>query len=187
MMEADELRKKLHPGDEEPDLKQKVKKHSLAIQIIVTVVIIALIFTACAIMQAPTKEEVAAVPQACFKHDVCLDLIVVTTSEELEIGLSNYSSLPEGRGMLFIFEEEGLQRMWMKDMDFPIDMFWLDRKGKILHIEKKALPCEPPMCEIFEPMVRAKYVLETNEGFAHETNLFDGDKVELRFIEKYKK
>ena len=69
-------------------------------------------------------------------------------------------------------------------MKFPIDIFWLSAKGKVLSIEKKALPCTPdmPSCEIFEPQVLAKYVLETNAGFAIENNIYDGEKVDLQNI-----
>ncbi|MBN1544216.1 DUF192 domain-containing protein [Candidatus Woesearchaeota archaeon] len=179
-MDADELRKKLHadPGQETAN-EQRRKKNSLVIQIVVTVVIMLFVFGAYVISHTPSRTD--GPPRACFKHDVCIDLIVVTTPEAQEIGLSNYSALPEDTGMLFIFQREEIQRMWMKDMSFPIDIFWISDKGRILNIEKKALPCIPPMttCEIFEPNVNAKYVLETREGFAIESNLFDNDVVEF--------
>jgi uncharacterized membrane protein (UPF0127 family) len=184
-MDAEELRKKLHPEEEkEKTFKEKVHKYSIAIQIGIAIVVVISILTALAMIQAP--KHIQGDPQACFKHDVCIDLIIVTTPEELEIGLSNYSELPENTGMLFIFEKPDIQRMWMKDMDFPIDMFWISSKNRILHIEKKAVPCTPDMsmCEIFEPNVEAKYVLETNEGFARATNLFDNDRVEFRNLPK---
>jgi len=177
-MDQEELQRRLHP-ESEREKRQKAfwQKYGLGIQIGSVVIIILLLMLIWAVSRTPTKEEAAQLPTACFKHDVCIELIVLTTPEEQEIGLSNYTELPEGKGMLFIFDEPGQQSMWMKDMDFPIDMFWLSEKGKILHIEKKALPCVPPQCDILEPMVRAKYVLETDAGFAHDTNLFDGDKV----------
>lgn len=175
-MDIEELKKKMNadPAQELAD-QQRKKKNSLIIQIVVTVVVILMIVGAYVVFNAP--KPVTGSPRACFKHDVCIDLIVVTTPEAQEIGLSNYTSLPQGTGMLFIFPNSEIQRMWMKDMKFFIDIFWLSDKGKILNIEKKAVPCTPDMtsCEIFEPYVNAKYVLETNEGFATSTNLFDGD------------
>lgn len=179
------MRKKLHaePGQELRD-EQRRKKNSLIIQIVLTVVVIMVVIAAYVVFNAPKRTD--GPPRACFKHDVCIDLIVVTTPEAQEIGLSNYSSLPEDTGMLFIFPRAEIQRMWMKDMDFPIDLFWIGDNNRILNIEKKAMPCVPPMttCEIFEPNVNTKYVLETREGFAIDSNLFDNDLVSFENLPK---
>jgi uncharacterized membrane protein (UPF0127 family) len=178
-MDVQQLRDKLHPEREkELTLKDKVRKHGVAIQVAFFTFLFIVIFVSCSILQTPKKTE--GTPQACFKHDVCIDLIVVTTPEAQEIGLSNYTSLPQGIGMLFIFPKEDIQRMWMNDMKFNIDLMWIDKNRKIVHIEKNAYPCVPPQCEIFEPTTIAKYVLETNTGFALDTNLFDNDNVEFK-------
>ena len=108
-----------------------------------------------------------------------MDLEIVRTQEAQNIGLSNHTTLAAGKAMLFIFEEPDVQGIWMKDMDFPIDIFWLDHKGRILHIVKNAPPCQPPLCEIYEPQYLVSYVLETNAGYANEMNLFDGKKFKL--------
>src|SRR3989344_4329125 len=39
-------------------------------------------------------------------------------------GLSGRTSLGEGEGMLFIFDQEGTHGIWMKDMHFAIDIVW---------------------------------------------------------------
>ena len=175
-IDPDALRRKLHPGM----VPKKESKYGLAFKIGLGVIAVLFVIGLFAVISAPKK--VTGTPQACFKHDVCIDLIVVTDAKAQEIGLSNYTSIPSGTGMLFIFDIADVQRMWMKDMDFPIDIIWISDKERIVHIEKDAKPCTPEMssCEIFEPMVRAKYVLETNTGFAISTNLFDSDKVEFR-------
>lgn len=180
-MDVDELRRKLHPEEEkEKRFRQKVQRHSTIIKVVITTVAVIAIFFLFAAIQTP--EVVKGRPQACVKDGVCLDLVVMTTPGELETGLSNYTSWPDDRGMLFIFPKQDVQRMWMKDMDFPIDMFWIDRKGRIVHIEKSVPPCESTLCEIYEPATLAKFVLETREGFASEFNIYDGNKVELKSI-----
>lgn len=182
-MDVEELRSKLHPEEEkERQFKEKVQRHSVAIKIILATVAIIAFFVVFAVIQTP--EKVVGTPQACFKENVCLDLVIMTTPEELETGLSNYTSWPDDRGMLFLFQKQDIQRMWMKDMDFPIDMFWIDSKGRVVHIEKNAPPCESTLCEIYEPQTLAKYVIETRTGFAKEFNIYDGNKVELRNIPK---
>jgi uncharacterized membrane protein (UPF0127 family) len=183
-IDVEALKRKMAGQEEEQPLKQKMVNYGAIIKVLFAVIVILAIVMGIAMFQAPKK--ISGTPRACFKHDVCIDLIVVTTEEEQNIGLSNYTSLPPNTGMLFIFKTPDVQRMWMKDMNFPIDIFWIGNKGKIQHIEKKALPCVPPMtiCEIFEPPVLSKYVLETREGFAIESNLYNGERVTFESIPK---
>lgn len=172
-VDSDTLRQKIHSHDSRgPD---KINNYNNIIKVVVVAVIGLFIIVGVAMCQAP--KEPTGPPKACFKYEQCIDLILATTAAQQELGLSGYDSLAADKGMLFIFDKPGSQRMWMKDMNFHIDIFWLDDKGKILHIEKKAIPCESDACEIFEYHVPAKYVLETNAGFAIEKNLYDGDKV----------
>jgi uncharacterized membrane protein (UPF0127 family) len=180
-MDVEHLKRKLHPElKPEPRLKDKLNKYSTVIRISVGILLAIALITLILLVQAPKKVE--GVPQACFKHDVCVDLIIVTTPEAQEIGLSNYSSLPQGAGMLFIFDKPGIQRIWMKDMKFSIDIIWIDKNNRITHIEKSADPCIPPQCMIYEPPGLAKYVLEVRSDFAKDDNLFDNDIVELKNI-----
>ena len=182
-MDTEELRKKLHPEQAgKRGLKELYNKYSTAINTGVVVIVIVTLLASFAVLQAP--KEVEEPPSACFKHDVCVELAFAITPEEQEIGLSNHTSLPEGAAMLFIFPKPDVQAMWMKGMKFPIDILWVTEKGKIVHIEKNAQPCTPPMCEIYEPPILVKYVLETKAGFADDANLFDGDKVEFTNIPK---
>ena len=182
-MDVEELRKKLHPKEEkEKQFKAKISKYSTVIKIGIGTVLVIILFAAFAAIQTPEKIEGAQ--KACFKGDICLDLMIMQTPEELEIGLSNHTSMPADTAMLFIFDKPGVQRMWMKDMDFPIDIFWISSTGKIVHIEKNALPCEGNLCEIFEPQTLTKYVIETRLGFAKEYALFDGHKVRFENIPK---
>ena len=180
-MNAEELRQKLHPEEErQKSFKEKILRHSTLIKLTAGFVVVIVLFTFIIMMQ--TSQEIEGNPIACFKDNICLDLIIMTTPEELEIGLSNYTELPEGTGMLFIFSSQDVQRMWMKDMDFPIDMFWISSKGRITHIEKDAPPCKSTLCKIYEPSTIARYVLETRAGFAKEFNLYDGNTVEFKNI-----
>lgn len=84
--------------------------------------------------------------------------------------------------MLFVFEEEMVQSFWMKDMNFDLDMIWLDSNYKIVHIEKNTLassynPTDTSSSRFFTngPDHLAKYVLEINSGLSDEMGLKDGD------------
>jgi len=181
-MDVEQLKRRLHPVEEEErKLKDTIKKHSLAVQIIIATIITILVLASFTILNTPRKVE--GTPTACFKHDVCIDLIIVTTPEELEMGLSNYSSLPDNTGMLFVFDKPRVIKMWMKDMKFPIDIIWLDKNYKITKMERSVMPCpSPEQCDIFETLVPSKYVLEVRSGFAIDTNLFESDSVEFKNV-----
>jgi len=90
-------------------------------------------------------------------------------------GLSNKNSLPEDGGMLFIFPSENRHGIWMKDMNFPIDILWIDSNMKIVHIEKSVSPNTYP--KIFSPTTPSLHVLEISAGKSDLLNLKTGDSV----------
>jgi uncharacterized membrane protein (UPF0127 family) len=73
--------------------------------------------------------------------------------------------------MLFLFEEEGIQSFWMKNMRFSIDILWLDRQRRIVHIEPDVPPCTADPCPSYTPRAAAMYVLELKNGSVKRHNL----------------
>lgn len=67
---------------------------------------------------------------------------VVSSAREQMLGLGNRESLPEGSGMLFVYDRPGERIFWMKGMRFPIDILWI-RDGRITHIEAELPPPSP--------------------------------------------
>lgn len=109
--------------------------------------------------------------------DVSLVVEVAATETTREKGLCCRKSLPEKRGMLFIFELEGDHRFWMKDTLIPLDIFWINNQKRIVHIERNVQPSSYP--DTFGSDQPAKYVLETNAGFAKKHRISIGDPVSL--------
>lgn len=91
------------------------------------------------------------------------------TDESRQIGLSNRICIPEKTGMLFVFDQAGIHGIWMKDMNFPIDIVWLDSTKKIIHIEENVDPNTYP--NVFYPSTPAKYVLEISSGAIKRADL----------------
>lgn len=84
-------------------------------------------------------------------------------------GLSGRLSLKKGEGMLFIFPKDGLYAFWMKDMNFPIDIIWLNAQKKIVSVSKTVTPeSYPKTVTSSEP---ATYILEVPAGFADTHNI----------------
>lgn len=91
-----------------------------------------------------------------------------TPDEQLK-GLGGRKSLPQDEGLLFVFASQGKQCFWMKDMQFSIDMIWINSDKKIVYVEKNVSPDTFP--QIFCPQVNAQYVLEANAGVADKLEL----------------
>ena len=99
------------------------------------------------------------------------------TAEEQEKGLSWREKIKDNEGMLFIFKESGKNYFWMKNMNFPIDIIWIDSNFKVIFIKENILPSSYP--ETFGPDVDNKYVLEVKGGFSKENNLKVGEIVKF--------
>ena len=99
-------------------------------------------------------------------------LIVAADNQSKTKGLGGMESLPQNQAMLFVFDQPGEYGIWMKDMKFPIDIFWLDDQKKIISLEHNISPDTYP--KVFSSTDTGSYVLETNEGFAKENNLVVG-------------
>ena len=95
------------------------------------------------------------------------------TPEAQAQGLSGRINLNEDAGMLFIFNKPSRYSFWMKDMNFPIDMIWLDENFQVVYIKKDAEPGSYPTT--FTPSSDAKYVLEVQANFSEKNNLREGD------------
>ena len=101
--------------------------------------------------------------------DYCVELEVVSSAEALQLGLSGRSFLPQKEGMLFDFGVEGFRCMWMKDMNFALDMIWLNDQKTVVHIEEDVTPDTFP--DRFCSEYPARYVLEVNSGVATSAGL----------------
>ena len=116
--------------------------------------------------------------KVCIEDKICFYVEVADTLNEREKGLSGKQSLEINKGMLFIFEKETLSGFWMKDMNFPIDIIWIDKNMRIIGIEKSPVPCEEGKeCPVFYPKREAMYVLEINSGLSKMYDFGEKDSV----------
>ena len=95
-----------------------------------------------------------------------LQVEVMVKDGDRAMGLMFRPSLPEDRGMLFVFEELGFHGIWMKNCRFPIDILWLDEKLRVVHRYEGAPPCKTEPCPVYEPLQQALYVVELSAGQA---------------------
>ena len=117
-------------------------------------------------------------------NGVSLTAELAVTDEERQLGLMHREKIDSDQGMLFIFEEEDRYSFWMKNMKFSIDMLWLDREKRIVHIERNVPPCKNLPCPSYSPPIPAMYVLELKAGSSDKNNLRLYDRLEFILPEK---
>ena len=84
--------------------------------------------------------------------------------------------------MLFVFDHDDRYRFWMKDMKFPIDIIWLDRRDRIVTIHENVSPCPADPCPVYTPPANARYVLEVSAGFSRAHDLKPGVRVSIHHL-----
>jgi uncharacterized membrane protein (UPF0127 family) len=95
---------------------------------------------------------------------------VAKTDAEREKGLSGTAKLRDDQAMLFVFGSDGKWSIWMKDMSYPIDIVWLNKDKKVVHIVKNAPPESYPY-ESFVSKEDARYVVELPAGTADKKRI----------------
>lgn len=107
---------------------------------------------------------------------------VADTEDKREQGLSGRAGLQEGSGMLFVFDVPGKYGFWMKDMNFPIDIIFIDASGTVVSVVRDASPesyhLQPP--QVFYPDLPAQYVLEVPAGFVASRAIGVGERVTFK-------
>jgi uncharacterized protein len=113
-------------------------------------------------------------------HGHTYRITVLRTEDELQRGLSGTDNLPAEHAMVFVFPREEKWSIWMKDMNYPIDIVWLDNAKNVVHLEKDVQPstynnAEPAKSKLFKPDKVARYVIELASGTIERTGIVVGD------------
>jgi len=92
-----------------------------------------------------------------------------------ELGLSGKKSLSDSTGMIFIFGKLGNYGFWMQNMNFPLDILWINDNFEVVGMEKSLATSTYP--GIFGENYLTKYVLEIPAGYSDKNNIKVGDKI----------
>lgn len=104
-------------------------------------------------------------------EEAFFSVTVADEPHEWRQGLSGTPSLPDQTGMLFVFDTEDRYGMWMRDMNYALDILWIDNTFTVVHIEENVTPDTYP--RVFTSPQPARFVLEvpayTVESFKLQT------------------
>ncbi len=156
-------------------------------QILIPIGIAAVIIGVVGMMSIPqdVKLEQSEFPMGIIKiGDVTLQVQIADTKPLQTRGLMFQEKLPYDQGMLFIFEGDDTRSMWMLNMQFALDLIWIDSDGKVVYIEKDAQPCKSALetmaCTFTNGNGKpAKYVLEVTSGFIDMFNITENSQLQL--------
>ena len=100
---------------------------------------------------------------------------VADTPQASENGLMFRDSLPEDRGMLFVFDHPKSASFWMRNTKIPLSIAYVDSTGKILEIESMK-----PLDETVVPSAsdQVAYALEVNQGWFSRHGIAPGAKID---------
>ncbi len=113
-------------------------------------------------------------------NDQTIRVEVADTPEKQETGLSQKKSLPDDQGMLFVFEEPGYPSFWMKEMQFPIDIIFInDTTVTTLYANVQPPESNTAPLAVFKPTSPSDKVLEVNAGKAAELGIEVGSTLQI--------
>jgi uncharacterized membrane protein (UPF0127 family) len=99
------------------------------------------------------------------------------TSEQRNQGLMYRKSLPDGEGMLFMFDRDEALSFWMKNTLIPLSIAFIASDGTIIEIKDMRPHDQSPV----QSSRSARYALETPRGWFGRAGVRPGDKLALNF------
>ena len=90
--------------------------------------------------------------------------------------------LPLNTAIILVYDKPDLYSLWLLNIQFNIDLVWLDNKGNVVYIVKNAPPCKTPLdasdCT-YKNTRPAKYVVAATSGFIAKHNIDNGSKLSI--------
>ena len=109
-----------------------------------------------------------------YNKNITFNVEVAKTIEERRSGLMYRKKLLNNEGMLFVFPQERIVQLWMKNTYIPLDVIFISENKVIVDIKRN-------MKRLSETIVRSKvksrYALEFNAGLINKLDIKIGDKV----------
>jgi len=102
---------------------------------------------------------------------------VANTAETRGRGLMYRDAVPDGTGMLFVFDREAERSFWMQNTYVALDVAFIDVDFRIVDIQQM----EPETTEIYDGARPAMFALEVRQGWFAEKGIAVGDRCQLIF------
>ena len=102
---------------------------------------------------------------------------VASTAAARGQGLMYRDAVPEGTGMLFVFDREALRSFWMQNTYVALDVAFIDANFTIVDIQQM----EPETTDIHDGARPAMFALEVRQGWFAGKGISVGDRCQVIF------
>lgn len=164
-----------------------------ALNVVGVIAVLALVLTAAvaagvvpppgAFMGAPDNGDYerteVTITNNCSQVLGTVDVRIADTYQQKYTGLSNTTSLANGSGMLFTYEEPAEHTYVMREMDFPLDIVFIGADGRINAIESAPAPEPNENGENIQRTGQAQYILEVPRGWMASHGIHVGHRVDI--------
>ncbi|HNP36883.1 MAG TPA: DUF192 domain-containing protein [Woeseiaceae bacterium] len=113
---------------------------------------------------------IEASQHACYLFDIYL----AEEDAQQRRGLMFVRKLSPFTGMLFVYEDEQVHAMWMKNTYIPLDIAFIRSDGSVANIAEDTEPQSLKTIPAVEPV---SYVLELNAGTAQRLHIDENSRV----------
>ncbi len=129
-------------------------KRWIVVLLVVTSIILVIAWTL-------ARKTTANIPKTTINNQQ-ISLETADTLVKRERGLSGRAGLAKNTGMVFIYNRAEEHCIWMREMQFNLDILWLDESKKVMKVERNVSPATYPQSFC----ANARYVIELSAGGA---------------------
>lgn len=102
---------------------------------------------------------------------------VARTPDERAEGLMYRQEVPDGTGMLFVFEDNTIRSFWMQNTYVALDIAYMDASFVVVDIQQM----EPLTTDAHQSTTPAMFALEVRQGWFGEKGIGVGARAEVVF------
>lgn len=139
----------------------------------VALILFCVVFSACAKSKLPVKELMIKRSDGIY---VTVQAEMAVEEEDRNYGFMNRKKIPDGTGMLFVFEKDQILSFWMKNTPSPLSIAYIDSEGVI----KNIYDMKPYSLAPIVSTVSCRYALEVPQGWYSRAGIRVGDKVMVK-------
>lgn len=100
---------------------------------------------------------------------------IAQTTEERNFGYKERTHIPEGTGMLFVFERDQILSFWMEDTPTALSIAYIDSRGTL----REMYDMTPFSRASIVGTVSCRYALEVPQGWFQKNNITVGSTIQL--------
>jgi uncharacterized membrane protein (UPF0127 family) len=113
-----------------------------------------------------------------MRHDgvaVAITVELAVNKDQREQGLMFRKELADGRGMLFVFEQDQIMSFWMKNTLIPLSIAFISQSGRIAEITHM----QARSTQSVYSREQVRYALEVPQGWFARAGIRVGDRLDL--------